>query len=207
MSGKKKTDYFEMFVKLTDFSCNAAEMLHKTLLHFNAEELSERMRDMHKIEHEADVAKHDLMDRLAHEFITPIEREDIIHLAQEMDELTDSIEDALMRIYMFHIRTLRKEALVFSEVIISCCSVLRQVMKEFRNFRKSSSIHDLIVEINRLEEEGDKIYTQAVRNLYFEASDAVSVISWTITFDKLERCCDACEHAANVVEGVIMKNS
>ncbi len=207
MAGKKGNDYFKMFVKLTDYACSAAQMLHDALLHFDAEQLPRRMEEMHKIEHSADVEKHDMMNRLVREFITPIEREDIIDLAQEIDDLTDSIEDVLMRMYMYNIRDARDEALEFSTVITGCCAGLRQMMEEFRNFRKSATIHDQIVEINRLEEEGDKIYTRAVRRLYVECEDAIHVMSWADTFDKLEKCCDACEHVANMVESIVMKNS
>ena len=207
MAGKKGNDYFKMFVKLTDYACSAAQMLHDALLHFDAEQLPRRMEEMHKIEHSADVEKHDMMNRLVREFITPIEREDIIDLAQEIDDLTDSIEDVLMRMYMYNIRDARDEALEFSTVITGCCAGLRHMMEEFRNFRKSATIHDQIVEINRLEEEGDKIYTRAVRRLYVECEDAIHVMSWADTFDKLEKCCDACEHVANMVESIVMKYS
>ncbi len=80
-------------------------------------------------------------------------------------------------------------------------------MEDFQNFRKSSTIHDNIVEINRLEEDGDRLYTEAVRSLYVNCTDPVETVAWTELFDRLESCCDACEHVANVVESVIMKNT
>ena len=79
--------------------------------------------------------------------------------------------------------------------------------EDFQNFRKSTTIHDSIIEINRLEEVGDRMYTEAVRNLYLNCKDPVEIVAWTKIFDRLELCCDACEHVANAVEGVMMKNS
>ena len=80
-------------------------------------------------------------------------------------------------------------------------------MKEFRNYKKSQEIKKLIVNINGLEEEGDKLYIMSIRNLYTTSKDPIELMTWTDTFKYFERCCDACETAANVVESVIMKNS
>ena len=63
------------------------------------------------------------------------------------------------------------------------------------------------MEINRLEEEGDALYTQAVRKLYLESHDPIELSVWRELFDRMEKCCDTCEHVANVVEGVMMKNA
>ena len=80
-------------------------------------------------------------------------------------------------------------------------------MEEFHNFRKSTTIHGSIVEINRLEEVGDKLYVDSMRKLYTDGSTPVEMLTWSETFDRLEGCCDACEHAADVVESIIMKNT
>lgn len=81
------------------------------------------------------------------------------------------------------------------------------MMKEFRNFRKSDSISDKIVEINRLEEEADSLYYKAVRKLYLHSKDPVELMVWREIFDRMEKCCDTCEHVANLIEGIIMKNT
>lgn len=165
------------------------------------------MKEIHVIEHRADTEKHEMMKKLVREFITPIEREDIIELAQQIDEVTDKIEDVLMRLYMFRIFTLREEALGFSSVIVQCCDALKQAMKELHNFHKSATIHDHIVEVNKLEEDGDKLYMEAVHTLYATSKDPVEIMTWVELFDRFEKCCDACEHVANVIESIIMKNS
>ena len=80
-------------------------------------------------------------------------------------------------------------------------------MVEFPEFRKSKAIKDMIIEINHLEENGDKLYTEAMRRLYSESGDAVEILSWTAIYDRLEKCCDKCEDVADVVETVILKYS
>lgn len=207
MGSKRDFNYFEAFVQLVDYSCQSAEILDTSLKRFDHQGLAEMMTNLHGIEHAADMGKHDMMNRLAREFISPIEREDIIELGQEIDNVTDSIEDVLMGIYMYNIQTIRPEALDFVDVIVQCCNALKKTMEDFQNFRKSTTIHDSIVEINRLEEVGDRLYTEAVRSLYLNCQNPIETVSWTEIFDRLESCCDACEHVANVVESVVMKNT
>lgn len=207
MKKKRDNDYFEMFVKMVEYACASSELLHETLTNFDPNTLSDKIVQMHEFEHAADMQNHDVRNRLVKEFMPPIEREDIISLVQEIDDVTDSIEDVLLRIYMFHIDTIREEALAFSEVIVTCCSALKIALENFHNFKKTSPIQENIIEINRLEEEGDKLYTDAIRNLYSNSKDPVEIIAWTQTFDRLEKCCDACEHVSNIIETIIMKNS
>jgi len=207
MSSKKDYNYYDMFVKMVDYSCQSAEILHNLFTNFDTEQLQEKIVEMHNLEHGADMCKHDMMNKLVREFITHIEREDIMELAQELDEVTDNIEDVLLRVYMYNITTIHPEALEFSNVIVSCCKALKKALEEFHNFRKSTTVQTSIIEINRLEEVGDKLYTESVRKLYVNCKDPIEIIAWTETLDRLEKCCDACEHAANVVESVIMKNS
>lgn len=207
MARRQEFDYFHSFIRGADYSVQAANLLHSALEQYDPDTLQATMKDMHAVEHAADLAKHDMNRELARAFITPIEREDILLLAQELDDVTDSIEDVLIRLYMFNVLSVREEALAFSSVIGKCCAGMKEMMTELHNFRKSGSINESIVEINRLEEEGDALYTKAVRRLYMTSHDAVELTIWREIFDRMEKCCDACEHVANAVEGVIMKNS
>lgn len=207
MARKRDEDYFERFVSLVKYSCEAADLLKDVLANYQTEELQIKMKDMHVIEHQADIEKHLMMQKLAKEFITPIEREDIMEMAHQIDNVTDAIEDVVMRLYMFDILEVRPEALELSKVICKLCDALKTALMEFSNFRKSKNLHSLIIEINRLEEDGDRIYMEAMRNLYVSSKDTIEIIRWTKTFDCLEKCCDVCENVADVIESVIMKNS
>ena len=207
MAKKRDYDYFEMFVKGVAYSCKAAQMLEETLGHFDPDSLQIKLKDLHAVEHGADILKHDMMKELARAFITPIEREDILELMQELDDVTDDIEDVLIRTYIFHILSIREDALRFADIISRCCGEMLKMMKEFRDFRKSKTIHEMIVAINDLEEEGDRLYTEAVRRLFMHSKDPIELMVWREIFDRMEKCCDACEHVANIVESIIMKNS
>jgi predicted phosphate transport protein (TIGR00153 family) len=162
---------------------------------------------MHEIEHSGDIARHVMTKKLAREFITPIEREDIMAMGEAIDTVTDKIEDVLMRIYVFNIPEIREEAKKITDVIVRSCETLRAALSEFHNFRKSKTLHEKIILINQLEEEADNIYTLGVRNLYLEKKDPILVQAWYETFQFLEDCCDACEDVADVIESVMLKNA
>ena len=207
MSKKSDSYYFQNFIECVECGCQAAKMLEDNLEHFDTGLLQDNLDGLHRIEHDADKKKHEMMAVLVKAFITPIEREDIILLSQSIDEVTDNIEDVLIRIYINNIRQIRPEALAFIKVIIRCCEALKEVMEEFADFRKSKTLHGLIIEINALEEEGDRLFIESMRRLHAEVTDPIEIIAWREIYVYLEKCCDACEHVADVVESVIMKNT
>lgn len=207
MAKKKDYNYFEKFVELVDYSCQCAEILHTTLLNFNPDTLPEKLKEIHNIEHAADLEKHDLIHNLAIEFIAPIEREDIISLSQEIDDITDSVEDVLIKIHMFNITSIRPEAIKFSKLIKKCCLEIKSALEDFQNFKKSTTLHDKVVEINRLEEEGDSLYYDSVHTLFSNQKNPVDLLVWTEIFNRMEKCCDSCEVTANNIETIAMKNS
>jgi len=207
MSKKSDSYYFQNFIECVECGCQAAKMLEDNLNHFDTELLQEKLDELHRIEHDADKKKHEMMAVLVKAFITPIEREDIILLSQSIDEVTDKIEDVLIRIYINNVQQIRPEALAFIKVIIRCCEALKEIMEEFADFRKSKTLHGLIIEINALEEEGDRLFIEFMRRLHAEVTDPIEVIAWREIYVYLEKCCDACEHVADVVESVIMKNT
>lgn len=207
MARKNDFDYFDGFIKLAEYSYDAAILLDDILRNFDADTLQEKMKTMHDIEHAADLEGHEITRRLAKEFITPIEREDIIMLLHEIDDITDCIEDVLLHMYMYNVKVIRDDAIKFSGIILASCKELIEAFKEFKHFRKSKEIHNKIIKINRLEEEGDNLYTEIVRKLHTTTQNAIDIMTWTIAYNRLEKCCDACEDAVNVVESVIMKNS
>lgn len=207
MGIRKRSYYFEELVRGVDYACQSAEILYTSLKRFEPEHLKEMMSTLHNIEHTADEAKHDFIYTLSQALFPPLAREDIHHLIQTIDDVTDNVEDVLMRVFMFNIQVIRPEAIQFAALIVSCCGKLKEVMKELRHFRRSSRIYSLIVEINTLEEEADRLYVDTMRELYCNRLDPVETLAWTETFDRMEKCCDCCEHAANAVEKILMKNS
>ena len=208
MKKQRSNEYFEGFVSGMESACKAAEYLENLVEHFDSEKLAEQIDEIHVIEHEADINKHKLMQKLAKEFITPIEREDIILLLQQIDNVTDFIEDVVRKMFMYNTKAMRTEALEFAAIIKQCCYESRDALKELPGFQKNSErLEQAIVKVNDYEEQGDRLYCAAMRRLYCENAEAQDRITWTKLFDWMEACCDACEDVMESVELVVMKNS
>ena len=207
MARKQDAYYFDNFVACAEESCQAAALLRRVLGDFKPEELEKYLEEIHEIENRADGKKHDMLDHLAKEFLPPIEREDIVSLSQNIDNMTDKVEDVMLRVYMNDVQDIEPNALKMTENIIQCCDAVKELLMEFKNFKRSKNIKQLVIRINDLEEEADKMFMQSVRGLYTESDDPLKIIAWRDIYIYLERCADACEHVADVVESVIMKNS
>ena len=207
MAKKQDSIYFKSFIKCTDLSCQAAHMLEETMANFDVEKMADQMEAIHTIEHAADMEKHELLNTLIKAFITPIDREDIILLSQNIDDLTDNIEDVLIRIYYNNIRTIHPDALELMRIVCRCCEAVKVMMEEFADFRHSKKLHEQIIKINSMEEEADKVYIDSMHRLHTNCTDPMTVMTWREIYSYLEKCADACEHVADTVGSVIMKNS
>ena len=207
MSKKGDMVYFDNFVQCADCAVRAAKILEKILENFDPDHLSESIDEIHEVEHEADVKKHDLMEELMRAFMTPLEREDIMAISQYLDDITDKIEDVVLRLYMCNVRSIRQESVRFSKLVIRCCEMVKLSMEEFYNFKKSKELRQSLIEINRLEEEGDRMYLDSMRTLHATTTDPVEIIVWRDIYKYLEDCVDACEHTSDIVETVVLKNT
>lgn len=204
----KKTDrfYYDNFIASAAASCEAAKLLRQTLAEFDVAKLDERRAALHEIERRGDDKRHELIRALAAAFITPLERDDIMELSQNIDDVTDAVEDVLIRIYMCNVQTIRPDAVAFADLVIECCEAMQKLLEELPNFKKSKTLEDLIVEINRLEELGDDLYVQCMRSLHTTDSDPLDVVAWREIYAYFEKCCDGCEHVADIVEGISIGN-
>lgn len=208
MSKKQDSYYFKNFIECTQCSCRAAHLLEDIMSNFDAGDLGQKIIEMHEIEHTADVKKHELLDTLVKAFITPIEREDIIQVSQNIDEITDKIEDVLIRIYYNHIKSMRPDALKLAGVVVKCCEEVNALMEKFADFKHSKKeLHECIVHINSLEEEADKLFISCMYDLHKSGVEMFDIIAWREIYIYLEKCADAGEHVADIVESVVMKNS
>lgn len=207
MAKKRSYNYFEEFIVLVDYSCKCAEILNEVLNDFDCKDMEKQLERLHEIEHSADIRKHEITTQLIKEFLPPIEREDIISLTNEIDDITDAIEDVLIKIHMFNVQEIKPEVFEFARLITKCCKGLKVAFEEFPNYKKSKKLRDKIIEVNNLEEEGDKLYYKTVRELHVNSKDPIELMVWTKIYAYLEKCCDACEEVADILETIVMKNS
>ena len=205
----KKSDmvYFNSFKDCVTCASRAAKMLEEVLVNYNIENVKEQMDQLHVLEHEGDTKKHAITQVLTKAFITPIEREDIIELSSKIDDITDSIEDVLIHIYICQVPEIRQEAIEMVRVAIACCETLIVIMEEFADFKRSTKLIENIIKINDLEEEGDRLYIKSMYNLHKTCTNPLEVVAWRDIFGYIEKCIDKCEDTADIVQMVVMKNS
>lgn len=204
---KKDFDYFGYFRNVGEVITEAADYLHKTVCEFDYNTFSDKMAEMHVIENKADNIKHEMVEHLAHEFITPIEREDIISLSQDLDNVVDCIDDVVRCIYMYNVTEIRPEVTEFTALIVKACNSLREALNEFEKFKTKTNIKTHIVDVNHFENDGDALLAQSLRKLYSDGTSDRNVIIWTNVISGLENCLDAAEDSVDIIESVIMKNT
>ena len=177
------------------------------LTEYDFEKILDMTGKMHLIEHGGDTKKHEMTSALAKAFVTPLDREDIALISQNIDNVTDKIEEVLQRFYMNGIKEVSDRMISFAKSISECCGLMKAITEELPNFRKSKTMHDMIVGLNHKEEECDSMYLEAMRNITKTEKDAWAIVSKREIFECMEQCADACEHVGDCIETVIMKNS
>lgn len=199
--------YFDNFVASTALSKDAAVYLVECLENYDPTRIEQMLAQMHEIEHQADVKKHEMSEALAKAFVTPVDREDLDMLSLQLDDVTDKIEEVLQTFYINNIQTIQPAAVEFAKKIVRSCELLCALMEEFENFKRSKKIRSLIIELNDVEEDCDKLYLASLRELSQNTTDVLAIIAWRDVYECLEACSDACEHVSECVGSVIMKNT
>ena len=207
MAKKQDSFYFDNFVSCAEYAVQATEILRKCISDYNPDGLDSTLSAIHDIEHAADIKKHEVVNVLMKAFITPIERDDIMLMSQCLDEVVDKIEDVVLRLYCDNIRSIRPEMIAVVDIIEECCSEMKLMMEDFRDFRHSKTLKERIIKINTLEEDADKAFISNMRKLHTIEENPFEIIIWRNVYHYLEQCADACEHVADVCERILMSNS
>ena len=199
--------YFENFIAAAELCCDAANYLASCMNHYDYSKIEEMLQKMHSIEHDADGKRHEMNAALAKAFVTPLDREDLAAISHDIDEVADCIEEVMQRFYVNRVETVVPDAIEFASHIVESCNLMKAILIELANFKKPQKLHELIVQLNHQEEECDRLYLKATRNILDYSNDPLTVLSWRELFDKLEACADACEHVGDCIETIVMKNT
>ena len=171
------------------------------------DKIEEMLVQMHTFEHSADMKKHEMNEMLAKAFVTPVDREDLDMMSQQLDTVLDLLEEVLQKLYIFNIKTIEPAVIEYAKNLVRACDLLGEIMGEFESFKKSKTLHSLIVACNDVEEECDKLYLETVHELTKSSDDVLLTLSWYKIYDCLEACADACEHVSECVGSIVMKNT
>jgi predicted phosphate transport protein (TIGR00153 family) len=165
--------------------------------------LADKAHEIKEVEHQCDFLTHEIIQRLNKTFVTPIDREDIHELAKTLDDVMDAIDNAAALIPLYRIEHIRPGARELTQVIIKQTDSIREAVEALE--QRKGVLHHAI-EINRLENEADRIHKQAIGQLFDEEKDPIAVIKWKEIYDILEEATDACEDVANLLENVVVKH-
>ena len=203
----KTNEYFLLSEQQAAICVEAAALLENILTEYSAAGMAVRRVEMHAVERRADGICHDIRNRLSAAFITPIDQEDILHLAQLLDDVTDALDEVALECYMFRLAELPAGAPAFAGLTRRCVGKLCEAAIELRNFRSSGRLRALLAEVNTLEEQADDAYATAIHDLFAEDAAPRTLIAGKAIFDCMEACCDLCGHAADVMDQIIIKNT
>jgi predicted phosphate transport protein (TIGR00153 family) len=199
----KEEQYFALFRQMTSHIYDAASQLSE-MLAAKQEEFPAQLKKIKAIEHACDELTHSISKKLNSSFITPFDREDIYMLSGALDDIVDLIDDAARAIVMYNVREATDYARQFGDVLQRMAVQLHEVVSILE---RPAGIAPRLVEIHRLENEGDDLYHEAIGDLFRDTPDPLRVIRWKDIYDKLEGAVDRCEQAANIIESVIIKHA
>jgi predicted phosphate transport protein (TIGR00153 family) len=193
--------FFDLYGKMANEIQAASRMLEQ-LLATDPPDLAQ-VEPIRDAEHRCDALTHDAIQRLHRTFITPFDREDLYALATTLDTVMDAIDHTASLIRLYKIQVVRPGARELARGVSSSAERMHLALEALAT-RKPVNPH--AVEINRLENEADHMYQEAVRTLFESETDAIMIMKWKEVYDNLERITDCCEDVANVIEGVVVKH-
>jgi predicted phosphate transport protein (TIGR00153 family) len=194
--------FFDLFAEGGQNTLRTAKLLRDLLERWPDE--GGLATDILKSEQEGDRITHDIIRRLNTTFVTPIDREDIYALATQMDDIVDDIEETADFMGLYQIEAAMDQSLAMAEVLVKSCEQLYGLLQNLRGFK---DLDHYWIEIHRLENDGDRIYRDAVASLFSNGIDPMVVIRWRDIFLRLERAIDATETTASILEGIVIKNA
>lgn len=198
----KEEKFFEDFVEMAEQINRGATLLEQMLA--PEQPLWDKADEIKEVEHRCDFLTHEVIQRLHKTFVTPLDREDIHTLARSLDDVIDAIDDSASVIRLYQINRVRPDARDLSRIIKASSE---QVVIAMKALGRKQGISAAAVEINRLENEGDRAHQIALRRLFEEEKDPIQIIKWKEILDFLEAATDRCEDVANVLEGVVVKHA
>jgi len=198
----KERVFFDLFEEASGNILRSAELLDRMMHNYPDE--AELTREILICEQDGDRITHDIIRRLNETFVTPIDREDIYELASALDDIVDFIEETADFMGLYQIEAPMAQAQALCEVLLKAARTLNEAMPRMRDFK---DIHHYTVELNTLENEGDRLTREALASLFKGGIDPMVVIRWKDIYARIEAAIDATETVAHILENIVIKNS
>lgn len=170
-------------------------------------DVEQKRMKIEKAENQGDEIAHKIIEKLNTTFITPMDREDIHALSSALDDILDLINSVSQRMNLYDVKAITDEAKALANIIVRAAEETEGLVNNMEKFHDIKNLKSRWIEVNRLENEGDKVSCQAIAHLFKNEKNPIEVIKWKELYEHLETAIDKCEDAANIVEAVILKNA
>ncbi|HJJ41965.1 MAG TPA: DUF47 family protein [Methanocorpusculum sp.] len=196
--------FFELFEEQADVVCEAAEMLNKFFEDYS--DLEEKYRQMKHIEHKGDLVAHKAFDELNRTFITPLEPEEISKLVTSLDDVIDYIDDGARMLLIYNVEKKDQFMEAFAKCIRQAADEIKIGISSLRTLKDSEKINNTCIELNRIENVGDEILSEALRNL-FKTDDPINIIKLKDIYEHFETATDKCEDVADIFRAILIRHT
>ena len=204
---KEELNYYDEFINMSKYAIDISKTFKTLLESYNYDDTKEQEKKVHSKEHEADKTQHKILNYLIKDFVPPIEREDIINITRKLDDVIDDIDEVMIDLDILAVKTLRPNMPKYVSLMEAATNKMNELLVSFKDMKNYEEVKKLVVALNGVEEQGDKLFQESIRELYLEEKDAVEVIRWTAIYNKLEDCFDSIESVAESVDEAFMKNA
>ncbi len=199
----KEKKFFALFEQGTQNAVKIAQQL-KDLVYI-WENVKERVGIINDLEHQGDAITHQIMGQLHRTFITPFDREDIALLAHSIDDVIDFIHAAADAMLLYKVERPTNKAKEMADIVMQAVVEVEKAVSEVHDHVGRKDLMNRCVEINRLENLGDRVYRSAMAELFDDSTDMATLIKWREIYSHMESVIDRCEDIANILEGVAIK--
>jgi uncharacterized protein len=203
----KEEKFFDLLEEAMDNAIKAAVTFRTMCQDWSLS--SPHIQKIRDLEHEGDRMTHEVIDKLNRTFITPIDREDILALTSEIDDVVDILQATTDRMQLYRIPNSTPQLIKMADVVVRCTEVIGKAVKSLRDLSHSRRTLDFCIEANRLENEGDTLLKEALGQLFADekATNVLEILKWKEIYEATEYATDKCEDIANVIEGIVVKNA
>ena len=169
--------------------------------------VDQKRMKIEKCENQGDEIAHKIIEKLNTTFITPMDREDIHALTSALDDILDLINSVSQRMHLYDVKYITDDAKALANIILRASEETEALVNNMEKFKDIKTLKTRWIEVNRLENEGDKVSCHAIAGLFKNETNPIEVIKWKELYEHLETAIDKCEDVANIVESVVLKNA
>jgi predicted phosphate transport protein (TIGR00153 family) len=201
----KQQKLFEHFERMADLAHESSGVLRQILENLRSPQ--ELLVRIEKLEQQGDDVHHEALKQIQKGVSSPFESNEALRLLEELDDVIDGCDVAAHRLVLYKVHALKPEAVAIAQLLQTACAEMSKAVKSLRTAKNAEGVLVHVVEVNRVEDESDRILRQAIGALFEHEKDAIEIIKWKEILEILEQAVDGCEHVANAIERTVVRSS